>query len=132
MAMPIELTMLAWAVVVGLIYVLVAASLCTWQRGILWNAGNRDGDAKPLNKYAARAARASTNFLETFVFFAAATLAVVAAGKANAHTVLGAQVYLWARVAYLPCYIVGIPYLRTAIWIAALWGILQMLEALLV
>lgn len=129
--MPIELTMLAWAVVVGLVYVLVAASLGTWQRGILWNAGNRDDEPKPLNKYAARALRASANFLETFAFFAAATLAVVASHKTDAHTALGAQVYLWARVAYLPCYLIGIPYLRTVIWIASLWGILQMLEALL-
>jgi uncharacterized MAPEG superfamily protein len=129
--MPIELTMLAWAVVVGLIYVGVAATLSTWQRGLQWNAGNRDGEPKPLNKYAARAARANANFLETFAFFVAATLAVVAAHKTDAHTALGAQIYLWARVAYLPCYIIGIPYLRTLIWIGGLWGILQMLEALL-
>jgi uncharacterized MAPEG superfamily protein len=131
MVMSVELTMLGWAVVLGLVYVLVAGLLSTWQRGIAWNAGNRDGEAKPLNPYAARAVRASANFLETFAFFAAATLAVVAAHKTNDHTALGAQVYVWARVAYLPCYIAGIPYLRTAIWIAALWGILQMIEALL-
>lgn len=129
--MAIELKMLAWAAVVGLVYVLVAGTLVTWQRGIAWNAGNRDGDPQALNRYAARAVRASANILETFAFFAAATLAVVVAHKTNAYTALGAQVYVWARVAYLPCYIIGIPYLRTAIWIASLWGILQMLEALL-
>ena len=129
--MSIELKMLGWAVVLGLVHVLVAGFLGTWQRGMAWNAGNRDGEPKPLNIHAARAARASANFLETFAFFAAATLAVVVAHRTNDHTALGAQVYVLARVAYLPCYIVGIPYLRTAIWIAALWGILQMLEALL-
>lgn len=129
--MVIELWWLGWSVVLGFVYVLVAAALVTSQRGIFWNAGNRDGEAKPLNKYAARADRASKNFLETFVFFAAATLAVVLANETSAQTVLAAQIYFWARVAYLPVYVVGIPYLRTAIWIVSLWGILQMLQALL-
>lgn len=129
--MTIELQMLGWSVVLGIVYVLVAAGFGTWQRGLLWNVGNRDGEPQPLNKYTARADRAKRNFLETFAFFAAATLAVVAMHKTGAQTVIGAQIYFWARVAYLPVYVIGIPYLRTAIWIASLWGILQMLEALL-
>ncbi len=128
--MTIELTMLAWSVVLGLAYVLLAAALATLQRGLKWNAGNRDGEVKPLTGVAARAERASRNFLETFVFFAAAVLAVVLAHRNNAHTALGAQVYFWARVAYWPVYAAGIPYLRTLIWIAAFWGFLQVLEAL--
>lgn len=129
--MTIELQMLGWSVVLGIIYVLVAAGFGTWQRGLLWNAGNRDGVPEPLNKYAARADRAKRNFLETFAFFAAATLAVVGMHRTGTQTMTGALVYFWARVAYLPIYVIGIPYLRTAIWIASLWGILQMLEALL-
>lgn len=129
--MSVELQMLGWSVVLGLVYVLVAAGFGTWQRGLRWNAGNRDGEPQPLNKYAARADRANRNFLETFAFFAAATLAVVAMHKTGAQTVIGAQIYFWARLAYLPVYVIGIPYLRTAIWIASLWGILQMVESLL-
>ena len=128
--MTIELTMLAWSVVLGLAYVLLAAGLATLQRGLKWNAGNRDGEVKPLTGVAARAERASRNFLETFVFFAAAVLAVALAHRNTAHTALGAQVYFWARVAYWPVYAAGIPYLRTLIWIAAFWGLLQVLEAL--
>lgn len=129
--MSIELQMLGWSVVLGIVYVLVAAGFATWQRGLLWNAGNRDGKASPLNQFAARAERARHNFLETFAFFAAAALTVTVMHKAGAQTAIGAQIYFWARVAYLPVYVVGIPYLRTAIWIASLWGIVQMLEALL-
>lgn len=58
-------------------------------------------------------------------------LTVVLAHKSGASSVLGAQVYFWARVAYLPIYLVGIPYLRTLVWAASLWGILQLIEALL-
>ncbi|HET6913863.1 MAG TPA: MAPEG family protein [Rhodanobacteraceae bacterium] len=130
-ATSIELWWLGWSVVLGFVYVFVAVGLATWQRGLLWNAGNRDGQPEPLNKHAARADRASRNFLETFAFFAAATLAVVLAHKNSAQTAIAAMIYFWARVAYLPVYIIGIPYLRTAIYIASIWGILQMLEALL-
>ncbi len=128
--MTIEIKMLAWSIALGLAYVLVAACLATAQHGIKWNAGNREGDAKPLVGVAARADRASRNFLETFPFFAAAVLAVVLTHRNTDHTALGAQVYFWARVAYWPVYAAGIPYLRTAVWIAAFWGFLQLLEAL--
>jgi uncharacterized MAPEG superfamily protein len=125
-----ELKMLAWSAILGLAYVLIAAALATQQRGFKWNAGNRDGELKALTGAAARAQRANRNFLETFGFFAAAVLAVVLAGRNTAHTALGAELYFWARLAYLPTYIIGIPYLRTVIWTVSLWGLLQVLEGL--
>jgi len=128
--MAIELKWLTWSIVLGLVYVLVAATLATQQRGLKWNAGNRDGDTRPLTGAAARAARANFNFLETFPFFAAAVLAVVLTKTNTPHTALGAELYFWARVAYLPIYIVGIPYLRTLVWVVSFWGLLQVLEAL--
>lgn len=129
--MPPELMWLGWSIVLGLVYVLVAAALGTWQRGLKWNVGNRDGATMPLTGMAARAARANRNFLETFAFFAAAVLAVLLAHKSNTWSVMGTQIYFWARLVYLPVYVVGIPYLRTLVWVASLWGILQLLEALL-
>lgn len=129
--MTIELQMLAWAVALGLAHVLVGAALMTWQRGLKWNAGARDGTAAPLTGVAARVDRALHNFLETFPFFAAAVLAVVLAQRTSADTVLGAQLYFWARLAYVPVYAAGIPYLRTAIWAVAFWGIVKLLSALL-
>ena len=125
-----ELTLLTWSICLGIVYVLVSASLMTSQRGLGWNVGNRDGQAAPLSGAAARAQRASRNFLETFPFFAAAVLAVVLAQRNSAHTVLGAQIYFWARVAYLPVYIIGIPYVRSLIWAVSFWGLLMVLAAL--
>ncbi|NII09272.1 MAPEG family protein [Oleiagrimonas sp. C23AA] len=131
MTMAPELYWLAWAVALGLGYILLAAGLMTWQRGLKWNVGNRDGEAPALSGAAARADRARANFLETFPLFAVLAVAVVLAQRNDAHTALGAMVYVWARVAYWPVYVIGIPYLRTAIWIVSLWGLLQLLEALL-
>ena len=54
-------------------------------------------------------ARANANFLETFPFFAAAVLAVVAAGAHTPPTVIAAQLYFWARLLYLPVYIAEYP-----------------------
>lgn len=128
--MAIELQMLGWAIALGLVHIGVAAAFATAQRGVRWNAGNRDAAAPPLTGAAIRTAAASRNFLETFPFFAAAALALVVAGRNDADTAFAAQIYLWARVAYLPVYAIGIPYLRSAIWIVSLWGIVQLLKPL--
>lgn len=128
--MTIELQMLAWAVVLGFVQLTLASALMTRQRGLAWNASARDGEARPLTGVAARADRAMRNFLETFPFFAAAVLAVVAAGRADAATALGAQLYLWARVGYVPLYLAGVPYLRSLVWTVSVLGILRILWAL--
>jgi uncharacterized MAPEG superfamily protein len=129
--MSVELKMLGWSVCLGLVYVGVAATLGTQQRGLKWNAGNRDGETKPLTGMAARAERARGNFLETFPFFAAAVLALAVQGLHSAQTAMGAELYFWARLVYLPVYLIGIPYLRTMVWAVSIWGLLTLLIALL-
>lgn len=129
--MPIELKLLGWSTLLGLVYVMVAATLMTQQRGLAWNASNREGEARALTGAAGRAERASRNLLETFVFFVAAVLTVVLAQRTNSVTALGVQLYFWARVIYLPVYLVGVPYLRTLVWAASLAGILMVWSALL-
>jgi uncharacterized MAPEG superfamily protein len=126
--MAVELKYLGWSVYLGLVYIFLAAALATHQRGLHWNAGNRDGEQKPLTGAAVRANRASGNFLETFPFFAVAVLALVHQKLGTPHTALGAQLYFWARALYLPVYVAGIPYLRTLVWAVSLWGLLQVLE----
>ncbi|WP_312767395.1 MAPEG family protein [Pseudoxanthomonas mexicana] len=129
--MPIELKMLAWSVALGLVHVLLGAALTTHQRGLRWNVGARDAVLPPVTGVAARVDRALRNFLETFPFFAAAALAVVVLERGDASTALGAQYYFWARLAYVPLYAAGVPYLRTVVWGVSLWGLLQLLWALL-
>jgi uncharacterized MAPEG superfamily protein len=119
----IELKMLGWSVCLGLLHIAIAATLATQQRGIKWNAGNRDGEAKALTGATGRADRASRNFLETFPLFAVAVLAVVMLGKNTAHTAFGSEMYFWARLAYLVVYLIGIPYVRTLVWTAAMAGL---------
>lgn len=129
-SLPIELRMLAWAVVLGLIQLFAAAALMTRQRGMQWNASARDGVPTPLTGVAGRLERAQRNFLETFPFFAAAALAVVLTRRGDAMTALGAQLYFWARLAYVPLYAAGIPYVRSLVWVASVAGLLLVLRVL--
>jgi uncharacterized MAPEG superfamily protein len=130
-SIPIEIRMLAWSIALGLAHVLLGATLMTQQRGMKWNTSARDGEVQPLTGVAARIDRALKNFLETFPFFAAAVLAVALTQRTTADTALGAQLYFWARLAYVPIYAAGIRYLRTLAWVVSIWGLLQLLWALL-
>jgi uncharacterized MAPEG superfamily protein len=121
--MSMELKMLAWSIVLGLLQIAIAATLTTGQRWFAWGAGARDGTPKEVTPLAGRLNRASANFLETFPLFAAAVLAVVATGAADERTALGAQMYFWARLAYVPAYAAGIPMVRTVIWAVAITGL---------
>lgn len=125
--MPTEIQMLAWAIVLGIAQLLLAAVAMTRQRGLKWNASARDREPGPLTGVAARLDRALRNFMETFPFFAAAAIAVVVTGNDGPASALGAQLYFWARVIYLPLYAFGVPYLRSLVWTVSLWGILQVL-----
>lgn len=123
--MAVEIQVLGWGILLGVGQLFLAAALMTRQRGLKWNAGARDGEPPPLTGAAARADRAFRNFLETFPFFAAAAVAVVATGSGDAGTAFGAQLWFWARVLYLPLYLAGIPYVRSLAWGAALVGMLR-------
>lgn len=128
--MSTELQMLAWSIALGIAQLLISAGFMTAQRGMRWNASARDGTPEPLTGVAARVDRAWHNFLETFPMFVAAVLAVSVAGRGNDDTALGAQLYFWARLAYVPVYAAGIPYLRSAIWTVSLWGLIKLVSAL--
>ncbi len=128
--MTTEMRMLVWSVALGLIQIALAASGSVAQRGLPWAAGARDGEAKVLTGVAGRLCRASSNFLETFPLFAAAVLAAFALQRHDGMTALGAQLYFWARVAYVPVYAAGIPYLRTLVWTVSIVGLVMVLTAL--
>ena len=125
--MSVELRMLVWAVVLGLVQIAIAATLSTSQRGFAWGVGARDGEHAPLSPLGGRCVRASANFLETFPLFAAAVLVLAITQRGDAQTAHGAQLYFWARVAYVPAYALGVPFLRTLVWAAALIGLILVL-----
>lgn len=125
--MDTELHMLMWASLLGLAQLALCAAINTGQRGLPWALGPRDGEPPAVGVVAQRLERAFRNFLETYGFFAVAVLLLHLAGKQNAQSALGAQLYFWARVAYVPAYASGLPMVRTLAWAAALAGIVMVL-----
>lgn len=128
--MTTELYILMWSVVLGLVQIALAATCSVGQRGLGWAASARDEVKPPLTGIGGRLDRGRANFLETFPLFAAAVLIGHLLLRHDSHTVLGAQIYFWARLAYVPVYAAGIPYLRTLIWTASIVGIVLLLIAL--
>ena len=130
--MSIEIKYLAWSIALGIVYVLVAATLGTAQRGLNWNVGNRDADTKPLTGAAARAHRASPELPRDLSLLCRRGAGRGADGRPIRHRRrLGAMLYFWARTLYLPVYVIGIPYLRTLVWAVSFVGLLMLLTALL-
>ena len=132
-ALPLsyELTYLAWSVVLLIVYIALQGGLNTAELGLPYNAGPRDEGRQPNSAYARRADRALRNYLETYPAFIALVLALAITGKSGGLAAAGAALWFWARVAYLPLYLLGIPYLRTGAWAVALVGLILMLVRLL-
>lgn len=121
--MPVELTFLIWSVILCLAQMLVAAIALQTQIGLPILAGNRDNmpEAKGL---AGRAVRAHRNMLENLPLFAALALIAHVSGTSTAMTVLGAQLFFWARLAYAVIYVIGIPWVRTGAWAVSMAGLI--------
>ena len=128
--MSTELTLLVWSVVLGLVQIVIAATCSVGQRGLGWAASARDDVKPPLTGVGGRLDRARGNFLESFPLFLAVILMLHVLQRHDSMTVLGAELYFWSRLIYVPVYAAGIPYLRTLIWAASIVGIVLPLVAL--
>ena len=131
--MPVEIRLLAWSCLLGLVHIIAASYSGLQQRGgFAWAGGNREGPTPEVTGAAGRIEKASKNFLETFPIFAALVLACVATGRHNTAVVLGACLYFFARLAYLPVYGLGIPKVRSLLWLVSVVGILFVLWGLFI
>jgi uncharacterized MAPEG superfamily protein len=130
--MTTELTMLVWCVILILLlpYVYVV-DLLRAPNGFAWGLGNRDRALVGESPWASRARRAHANTLENLVPFAALVLVAHAAGRTNDMTALGAQVFFWARLAYVFVYIAGLVPWRTVAFGVGFIGQILILRQLL-
>ncbi len=80
-------------------------------------------DAPPeTSVYGARAERALANSGEQFLLFMPLALLAIDVEPA----LLGAQIFVFSRVFYVPVYILGIPVLRSGIWTVGVFGLALM------
>jgi uncharacterized MAPEG superfamily protein len=118
-----ELNLLVWAVALTVVQMLVAAQAAFNKVGLMALVGNREGMPE-LTGWGGRATRAHYNMLENLVLFASLVVVAVVAGKTNDMTLLGAQLFIWARLAYAVIYVAGIIWLRTAAWAVSMAGLI--------
>ncbi|WP_370402370.1 MAPEG family protein [Sulfitobacter sp. JB4-11] len=112
-----ELTLLAAYGILVLITLLlqVLGSMRTLSMGYLMSA--RD-EPRGVGKMTARIKRALDNSITAMALFAPAVLLLEVQDKTDTASLLACQVFLLARIIYLPVYALGVPAIRTLAWLA--------------
>lgn len=90
--------------------------------GLMLAMGNRES-LPPHTPFSGRAERTAHNTKENLLLFAALALLAHAAGKSGAQVDQGAEIFFWARIVYIPVYLLGIAYVRTVVYGISLWGL---------
>lgn len=129
--MTLELTVLAWTLVLALVQIGLPSVLRTRQYGTDWNVGARDAAMPPVWPVTARLERAQRNLYENLPLFAIAVLLAYLARRENDVTATGACVFLAARVAYVPLYALGVKYVRTLVFLVSYAGLAMILGRVL-
>jgi uncharacterized MAPEG superfamily protein len=113
--MTLEMTYLAMYGLVLITTILIQVLISASQHGLLTLLGNREN----LNSLgiAERAGKTVQNSVVAMALVAPAVLMLTLANLSTPGTILAIQLFLTARIAYAICFIVGITYLRTVIWI---------------
>ena len=128
--MSIELQYLVFAIFLVLIQMVFQTLAGIMENGLMGAAGSRD-DEYLTTGIGGRFERAYYNMLETFPIFAALVLIVHVTESWDTTSAFAVQLYFWARVVYIPLYIVSIPFLRTVVWVGSMIGILMLAWPLL-
>lgn len=127
LALVIYMAIITWALL--LLASVIRAKGWT-PAGMMIAFGNRE-NLPDADAFAGRAERTARNTLENFVLFAAIALVAHAAGASSPKVAMGAQIFFWARVLYIPVYYAGIVYVRTAVWMVSIAGLAMMVSAML-
>ena len=122
--LSIELTMLLWSTVLFVLHVAIAAVGTDANNGLSWAFGNRDTQPE-LPAWVERSRRAQANMAENLLPFACFVILVQLAGNAGDLSALGAQLFLVARIAYLPLYLFGVKVVRSLAYTMGLVGMIM-------
>ncbi len=120
-----ELSILA---IYGLIVALAIVAQTTGvlgQLGIGYILSSRD-ESRTASGMAARMERAQNNSVVALTLFAPAILILALKDAFTETTLLAAQIFLIARIIYLPAYAFGITGLRTLAWLTGFLAILTL------
>ena len=125
-----ELTCLELSVVMWLAHVLVQASFGNVELPFGYLFTSRDKPTAASGLLFGRATRALANYVENFTPFVAVALALIVTQRTGGSGALGATIWILARIVYIPLYLFGLVYVRTAVWAISIGGLLMMLSRL--
>ena len=116
-----ELTYLAYSIILLFAIVFIQATAGIRQNGGVAMANARD-DLPTPSTFAARAKRNVDNMRENLWFFAPAVLIVAITNASTSWTILGSQIFFFARLAHSITYLAGWPFIRPLFWFAGIIG----------
>lgn len=117
-----ELQALLFSALILVLLVLLQVILLLPNQGLGWGLGPRD-EEKPEGKLQGRVRRATQNHVVALAMFTPLILILRDIGVSNGQTLIGAGLFLAARLLYPFAYAIGIPLIRTLIFVASLIGI---------
>lgn len=122
--MTVELTMLLYSTLLFFVLIGIPAIEAILKNGALVQASSRDDLPEPtvFNK---RATRLRNNMMENLAMFAPLVLIANAADISTGATVIGAQLFFFARIVHTIIYLAGWPMIRPIFWFAGVVGILM-------
>lgn len=127
--MTIELMMLVLSAGLLMLILLLQGGVGILSNGLMAQAGSRDNLPEKTLLHA-RVTRLRDNMMENLLMFAPVVLVAQAVGVSNGITVLGAQLFFFARLAHAVIYLAGWPVIRPLPFAVALVGILMIASQL--
>jgi uncharacterized MAPEG superfamily protein len=125
--LPTEMVMLGISVMLLLAQLFLQSISSAFEVGGEYKAGARDDVRVVRGQIAGRAERAFRNLLETYPAFVALALALVVTGRNGGYGALGAEVWVVARILYVPLYLFHIPFARSLAWFISIFALVAML-----
>ena len=125
--MTTDLWLLFWSAVLAIVHISVQSFAFKHQAGNAYSMGSRDEKIEATG-LAGRLERAQRNFQESFAVFVVVVVVAHISGSANWLTAIGAHLYFWCRVLYLPAYGLTIPYVRTGLWQISMIGVVLIMS----
>jgi uncharacterized MAPEG superfamily protein len=126
-----ELSCLELSVVLWLVHILVQGAVGNAAMPSGYLATSRDKPAEAQGVLYGRSCRALGNYLENFTAFVAVALAPIATQRTGGAGAIGATIWILARIVYLPIYVFGIIYVRSALWVISIIGLVMMFGRLI-
>jgi uncharacterized MAPEG superfamily protein len=120
--MPVEVTMLLYALLLLFVMVITQAMMTLKTNGFMRFVGSRDSMSAEISPLNGRLSRAINNYKENLFYFIPLILLAVSLDVSNSHTVWGAQVFVIARVGFALAYLTGLPFIRSPFFAVGIIG----------